>query len=116
MITLTLPWPPSVNTYWRRVGARTLISKPGRQFRKAVVNDLALWPYRRDTITGRIAVEMTCYPPDNRKRDLDNLPKSVLDALTHAGIWQDDGQIDDLRIVRAAVESPGRVVVEVHEL
>lgn len=70
----------------------------------------------RTALTGRIAVTLTCYQPDRRKRDLDNLPKSVLDALTHAGIWHDDGQIDDLRIVRAAVESPGRVVVEVREL
>ncbi len=29
----------------------------------------------------------------NRKRDLDNLPKAVFDALTSAGFWLDDGQI-----------------------
>ncbi len=27
---LTLPYPPSVNHYWRRVGLRTLISREGR--------------------------------------------------------------------------------------
>ncbi|WP_317472009.1 RusA family crossover junction endodeoxyribonuclease, partial [Cronobacter sakazakii] len=31
----------------------------------------------------------------NRKRDLDNLPKAVFDALTSAGFWLDDGQVDD---------------------
>ena len=30
-----------------------------------------------------------------------------------AGVWKDDSQIDDLRIVRRGVESPGRVLVTV---
>ncbi|MEY4713325.1 MAG: hypothetical protein RIS88_2775 [Pseudomonadota bacterium] len=38
--------------------------------------------------------------PDRRRRDLDNTLKATQDAMTHAGIWDDDSQIDDLRIVR----------------
>ena len=33
---LTLPYPPSVNHYWRRVGLHTLISREGRTFRQNV--------------------------------------------------------------------------------
>jgi hypothetical protein len=29
---LTLPYPPSVNHYYRRVGPRTLISREGREY------------------------------------------------------------------------------------
>ena len=29
-MVLTLPYPPSINHYWRRVGPRTLISREGR--------------------------------------------------------------------------------------
>jgi Holliday junction resolvase RusA-like endonuclease len=47
----------------------------------------------------RVVVEV--YVPDRRKRDLDNLHKGILDSLTHAGVWGDDSQIDDLRIYRA---------------
>lgn len=39
-------------------------------------------------------------PPDRRKRDLDNLLKSLLDGLEGAGVFKDDAQIDDLQIVR----------------
>jgi crossover junction endodeoxyribonuclease RusA len=32
------------------------------------------------------------YPPDAR-RDIDNYNKALFDALTHAGIWEDDSQV-----------------------
>ena len=34
-IRLELPYPPSVNTYWRSVAGRVLISKAGRMYRAA---------------------------------------------------------------------------------
>lgn len=105
MIQIDLPWPPSVNHYWRtpRTGAlagRTLISEEGRAYRNAVNTQVTLQRARHH-ITNRIRVEIEAFMPDRRRRDLDNLPKSVLDSLTHAGVWQDDAQIDDLRIYRA---------------
>ena len=42
--------------------------------------------------------------PDKRRRDLDNMGKSLGDALTAAGILVDDSQIIDLRLRWAAVE------------
>ncbi len=41
MIELELPFPPSVNHYYRRVGPRTLISREGRRFRERVCALLA---------------------------------------------------------------------------
>jgi len=53
------------------------------------------------------------FPPDRRKRDVDNILKALLDALTHAGVYEDDSFIDDLRVVRGAVIKGGycRVVL-----
>lgn len=48
-----------------------------------------------------------------RANDADNLAKAVLDAITDAGVWRDDGQVYDLRVVRmyhAIGASPGAVV------
>ena len=48
----------------------------------------------------RLIVTIEAYPPDKRKRDLDNILKSLLDALQHAGMYPDDSQIDVLSIAR----------------
>lgn len=113
----SLPYPPSVNTYWRHVsirGARrTLISERGRQYRADVMKAVgkAVSPLQKP-----LQVRIDAFMPDRRCRDLDNLPKAILDSLTHAGLWMDDSQIDDLRIVRQGVEKPGRVIVTVGEI
>ena len=67
-------------------------------------------------LTGRLKITIKAYMPDRRRRDIDNLTKALLDALAHARLYEDDEQIDDLRIVRMGVEKPGRVEVELTEL
>lgn len=124
---LRLPWPPSVNTYWRHVpwgrGVRSLISRRGRQYRgevaSAVVEAFASGRpavMRRAQSGARLSVAIQAYPPDRRSRDLDNLPKAVLDALGHAGVYGDDSQIDRLEIERRGVARPGEVVVQIEEV
>ena len=100
MTRLTLPWPPSVNRYYRNVAGVTKISAEGRAYRAAVVNLLA--EHRTvPPLAGAVAVDIEAHMPDRRRRDLDNLLKGLLDALTHAGLWLDDSQVADLRIRRA---------------
>jgi len=111
---VTLPWPPTVNTYWRHAFkggvAMIYISKDGQAYRTAVMGLIAT---KKKIHTGRLRVEIESYPPDKRKRDLDNILKSLLDSLTYAGIWEDDSQIDDLRIYRTTIG--GMVKVRVYE-
>ena len=112
ILALTLPWPPSVNEYWRHPGrgplaGRHLISAEGRTYRRTVRSLLpALQPLGES-----LHVVIAVYPPDLRKRDLDNLPKGILDALTHALVWTDDEQIDHLEILRREVVKGGRIEV-----
>lgn len=118
MVVMDLPWPPSVNSYWRSVvigkQPRVLISEDGRKYRKAVEQSFML--QRVASVgTARVAVDIEVRMPDKRRRDLDNLPKAVLDALTHSGLWEDDSQIDDLRVWRSD-RMGGRIVVKVREL
>ncbi len=111
---LTLPYPPSVNHYWRRVGARTLISREGRRYRTDVCALLAAGggaPLR-----GRLAVRIEVRPPDRRRRDLDNVQKAVFDSLQHAGVYEDDWQIDRIEVQRGPVVEGGSVVVEIVEV
>lgn len=113
MIQLQLPWPPSLNHYYRRVGNRTLISKPGRQYRHAVVGQLR--PHFGEPLRGRLQVTMYAHPPDRRRRDLDNVQKALLDALQHAGVYADDSQIDSLSITRCNPVPDGRMLVNILE-
>lgn len=96
--TFTLPWPPSVNAAYRNVvmgrSARTLLSKPGRDYKT-----LAAWDLLRQAVPSfgrqRVAVFVAVCPPDQRRRDLDNLGKLAIDALVPRVI-DDDSQIDRL--------------------
>lgn len=111
LIQIALPWPPSTNTYWRHpsrgpLAGRHLISEQGRAYRAAVIG---IAP--RLQLAGRLAVHITVTPPDRRRRDIDNLLKGLLDSLTHAGVWLDDEQIDDLRITRTQAGRAGQVIV-----
>ena len=113
---LTLPYPPSINHYWRRVGPRTLISREGRTFRRNVCALQGGGGPRKPPSGGRIALAMDAFPPDRRRRDLDNIQKPVLDALEHAGIYEDDSQIDLLLTRRGEPVKAGRLDVRVDEL
>jgi crossover junction endodeoxyribonuclease RusA len=95
-LSLHLPWPPSINHYWRRVGAKTLISREGRRFREEVVAKISQRKVR--AISGPVRVHILACRPDKRRRDIDNILKSLLDALGHAGVYEDDSQIWDLSV------------------
>ena len=116
LLRVELPWAPSINHYWRRVGPRTIISREGRRFQEAVCSLLGGNGPRKPPAGGRIALMMDAFPPDRRRRDLDNLQKPLLDALEHAGIYEDDSQIDLLVTRRMAICPSGRIVVRIEEL
>ena len=108
---LELPFPPSVNHLWRRVGNRTVVSREGRSYRTAVRRALLARGVR--PIEGRLAVEIDVYPPDRRRRDLDNIQKALLDSMAHGGVYADDAQIDRLTVIRRGVVAGGKVCVHV---
>ena len=117
VIALNLPWPPSTNTYYRsmrsgKLSGRVLISDKGRQYRNQVISQILSMP-RTNMLTGKIAVKVYAYPPDKRKRDLDNIFKSLLDSLTHAQVWRDDSNIDDLHILRMQTIKGGKIYIEI---
>lgn len=102
-VRLEMPFPPSVNTYWRhpntgKLAGRHLISEKGRIYRKNVY--LLLAPLKLKKLDGPLSVKILASMPDKRRRDLDNILKACLDSLTYAGVWEDDYQIDELSIKR----------------
>ncbi len=94
MITLSFPFPPSANTYFRSVPignklTKVIISKKGREYIEKVSCIVA--SKEIVTQTERLFARYDLYPPDRRSRDIDNFDsKAINDALTKAGVVEDD--------------------------
>lgn len=111
----TLPYPPSVNTYWRSIvirgQVRVLISKKGRDYKKAVADILkghAAPP------SAPLAINLKFYRP-RRIGDLDNCLKATLDALKGI-LFVDDSQICEIHATREDDKENPRVEVSVRPL
>ena len=89
-------------------GERMVKSKPFRDYLKMVSKRSTGLSFGNNPL----AMEILVYPPDNRRRDLDNLRKVLCDSLQAAGFYKDDSQIDDLHFKRMNAKNPGCVVVE----
>ena len=96
------------------MGTRIVLSRKGRRYRASVCAALALRRVVR--MNGRLAVRVTVCPPDNRRRDLDNVQKALLDALAKGGAYRDDSQIDRLVVERGPVTPGGKVLVEITQM
>lgn len=114
-----LPWPPSVNHYWRNTRRHGRPSKSltaaAEQFRaEAIAHVLCMcgghWPARID---GPLDVTVIHHWPDRRVRDADNYSKGLLDALTHARVWHDDHQVRNLHLLDGERVKGGCVVVAI---
>ena len=110
-IEIHLPWPPTVNHYYTHTKNGVYVSKKGKEYRGIVETYIYEQIYRKLELQENLMVYCVLYPPDKRKRDLDNYMKSLLDALTNAGLWQDDSLIDQLFVFRGTIMKHGKIVM-----
>lgn len=114
-LTLELPLPPSMNTYWRNFRGRTILSKGGRDYKVAVqeyvtVNNLLKFGNER------LGATITIFPRDKRAIDLDNRLKALFDSLQDAGLFDDDSQFDRIYICRGMIKKGGGCTITVSTL
>ena len=113
MIELTLPFPPSINHYWkhRNIGSSVYISAEGIKYRQIVEIEARKY---ESLGAARVSVYMVLYAPNKRKFDIDNRVKGLFDALTHARLWDDDEQVDELIIRRGDIQkNNGQVKISI---
>lgn len=95
-IEMELPIPVSENQYRRFVpGVKyPIISTAGRKYHEIVKE--RFFDSAQNPISGEVIVTVDFYPPDRRKRDLDNLFKCLFDSIVAAGCIADDSLIQEI--------------------
>ena len=104
--------PPSVNHIWKHSGRRVYLSAEGRKFKENLGNKV---PKEFKPFEGELRVEIDLTFPDNRKRDLDNYPKVILDSLNHK-VFIDDSQIIELLIRKKVQKNRPNIIILVEKI
>ena len=120
MIELTLPYPPSVNKIWRVGKAKVYLNPIAKAYRDqvfwkslAIIDKFIVPVFIKNT---KVRLEIKMYPPDHKRRDVDNICKSILDALQYTRIIDDDSQIYQLYVEKLEVRKGGEIEVKLLEL
>lgn len=108
-MTITLPYPPSANRYWRHARGVTYRSDEAKAFIKEV-GQLCLMAKVRPTAEP-VRVTVRVYRP-RKSGDLDNCAKVLLDSLRGLA-YIDDKQVVELHLYRFDDASDPRAEVEV---
>lgn len=125
MIEIILPYPPSVNHY-KTVG-RLRTTASGKMYQPRIDSPetkryhYEVWMKCRQQgvvslLDSTISLEMYVYPPDRRKRDLDNILKVLCDSLVKAGCFNDDSQIARLLVQRRDIIQGGQIIVRIEKI
>jgi len=92
-VSLTLPWPPSANRYWRSLTiggrARVVLSKEARDYKRATAALAVPAP-----IDGPVKLTLRMFRPA-RRGDLDNAIKVAVDSIQGV-VFANDSQVVEL--------------------
>lgn len=111
-----IPFPPSMNTYWRNFRGRMVLSAKGREYSIEVEKIVCVRGDKGFPIKGRLCIEIYLHRGDRRSYDIDNCLKAVCDSMTKAGVWEDDSQIDEIVVRRKALLKPGRAYILINKV
>ena len=100
MITLNLPWPPSVNRIWRQGNRPGQVYLDPKYKAWRAEADAVILSKRREIgpmVKGRFTIFLTFDETRRRKNtDCDNRIKVCLDALERMRVIEDDANVDKL--------------------
>lgn len=110
-VVLNLPYPPSINSIWRRAGKH--IHRSAKYL--AWINE-AGWTAQQQKprrVHGHYSLSIEATRPDKRRRDLDNAAfKCVSDLLVSLGIIEDDSLCVSLSAKWVKGEKGVRVTID----
>ena len=110
----TLPI-PKTNRYIRT--RRGKVFKPPRV---TLWETRALWEimqqYSGEPVEGKLSVEIVIKLPNRRRRDIDNMLKSLWDILERAKVIKDDNQIYEIRTQKIIIKGEQGVFIRIKPL
>ena len=106
MFEVTLPYPISVNAAYRNAsrvevarGTRGRIkTRAYMTWQRAAGWDIQAALRDLPPVPSPVKVTIEVVRPDRRRRDLDNLPKAILDTLVDLRVMEDDRHVDELNM------------------
>lgn len=114
-VKFNLPMPVSNNAMYMPANGKIILSPAARSYYTEMQNFF----YRHgnfETLTGRLSVNVWIYEKDLRRRDINNLTKSLFDALQKCKLYEDDSQIDETHIFRGGIVESPYVCIEIKVL
>jgi len=121
-LSFDLPFPPSVNTYYRSSfrSRSVYLSKKGREYKdsmervltemEAVYLNLPVFP------TERLRIFVELIPGNRRSFDIDGRLKALLDAMEGYS-YTNDSQIDEIEVIRKPMDKgKARCRVTIYEI
>jgi Holliday junction resolvase RusA-like endonuclease len=107
---LKLKWPVTVNSMYRSIRGRNILSKKAREYYSWF---LETHPPLDSPISLPVKMALLFHPPKNFRYDVDNYFKNILDCMTKGKILLDDSQVYDLRGVKRGKDPEGKGYVNV---
>jgi len=108
-----LPVPKS-NRYIRKKGGK--VFKPPRVKNWEV---RALWEikeqYKGEPLVSKLSVYVELVLPNHRRRDIDNMLKSLWDILEKGGVIKNDSQIYEVRTIKRVIKGQQCTIVRIGE-
>lgn len=98
--------PVSVNDLYT---GRRFLTNGGRGLKESMSWEIKR-QWKDEMIKGSVGVEIDLFYSDNRKRDIDNPTKAILDCMTSI-VYKDDSQITELIITKNVGEDRVEIIV-----
>ena len=114
-VTFVVPGPPQPKQRARRGPNGRWYTPRATAAYEAAVGWAAREAGIRHPCTGPVRLGVNLWFPDRRRRDVDNVAKSVLDALNGVA-WNDDSQVAELIVARDLDRDEPRAEITVESL
>jgi len=110
---MMLVYPVSTNKVWKHGKNRVYLNPKVVDYRTEVW--AATFGKTRFENDERLKLEINMWPP-RKNCDIDNILKTLLDALQHARVFANDNQIDELIVHKMPVRSGGEIEITLTDI